>query len=106
MIPPPLPCIDTDGGPEAIPLFKEHGPDVTLMDLRLPGMSGVEAIRAMRAISPEACFVVLTTYDGDEDIHQTLKGGAQGYLIKEMPALFIRLRRPILIRDPNPIPIP
>ncbi len=72
-------------GEEAIPLFKQHKPDVTLMDLRLPGMSGVEAIRAIRAISPKARFVVLTTYEGDEDIHQALKSGAQGYLIKGMP---------------------
>ncbi len=72
-------------GEEAIPLFREHQPDVTLMDLRLPGMSGVDAIRSIRAISPKARFVVLTTYEGDEDIHQALKSGAQGYLIKGMP---------------------
>jgi two-component system, NarL family, response regulator len=72
-------------GEEAIDLFSQHSPDVTLMDLRLPGMSGVEAIRAIRAISPKARFVVLTTYEGDEDIHQALKSGAQGYLIKGMP---------------------
>jgi two-component system, NarL family, response regulator len=72
-------------GEEAIHLFSQHSPDVTLMDLRLPGMSGVEAIRAIRAISPKARFVVLTTYEGDEDIHQALKSGAQGYLIKGMP---------------------
>jgi len=72
-------------GEEAIHLFSRHSPDVTLMDLRLPGMSGVEAIRAIRAIAPKARFVVLTTYEGDEDIHQALKSGAQGYLIKGMP---------------------
>jgi DNA-binding NarL/FixJ family response regulator len=72
-------------GEEAIGLFKERVPDVTLMDLRLPGMGGVEAIRAIRALSPKARFVVLTTYEGDEDIHQALKSGAQGYLIKGMP---------------------
>jgi DNA-binding NarL/FixJ family response regulator len=72
-------------GEEAISLFEQRLPDVTLMDLRLPGMGGVEAIRAIRAISPKARFVVLTTYEGDEDIHQALKSGAQGYLIKGMP---------------------
>jgi DNA-binding NarL/FixJ family response regulator len=74
-----------NSGEEAIALFRQHIPDITLMDLRLPGMGGVEAIRAIRAVSPKARFVVLTTYEGDEDIHQALKSGAQGYLIKGMP---------------------
>jgi DNA-binding NarL/FixJ family response regulator len=74
-----------NSGEEAISLFRQHIPDITLMDLRLPGMGGVEAIRAIRALSPKARFVVLTTYEGDEDIHQALKSGAQGYLIKGMP---------------------
>jgi DNA-binding NarL/FixJ family response regulator len=74
-----------NSGEEAIALFRQHTPDITLMDLRLPGMSGAEVIRAIRAISPKARFVVLTTYEGDEDIHQALKSGAQGYLIKGMP---------------------
>ncbi len=72
-------------GEEGLALFNEHWPDITLMDLRLPGMSGVETIRAIRAVSPKARFVILTTYEGDEDIHQALKSGAQGYLIKGMP---------------------
>lgn len=54
------------------------------MDLRLPGMSGVEAIRTIRSRDPHARFVVLTTYEGDEDIHQALAAGAQGYLLKGM----------------------
>ena len=53
------------------------------MDLRLPGMSGVEAIRAIRAASADARFVVLTTYDGDEDIHQALQAGARAYVLKD-----------------------
>jgi len=73
------------GGREAIALHKEHKPDVTLMDLRLPDLSGVEVIRAIRSISPEARFIVLTTYEGDEDIHQALQAGAHGYIIKGMP---------------------
>lgn len=70
---------------EAIKLFAAAHPDLTLMDLRLPGRSGVEAIRMIRAQDPQARVVVLTTYEGDEDIHQALEAGAQGYLIKGMP---------------------
>jgi DNA-binding NarL/FixJ family response regulator len=72
-------------GEEAITLFRRHKPDVTLMDLRLPGMSGVQAILEIRSGHPKARFVVLTTYEGDEDIHRALEAGAQGYLIKGMP---------------------
>jgi DNA-binding NarL/FixJ family response regulator len=72
-------------GREAIELHKKHQPDVTLMDLRLPDLSGVEVIRAIRAVSPEARFIVLTTYEGDEDIHQALQAGARGYIIKGLP---------------------
>jgi DNA-binding NarL/FixJ family response regulator len=73
-------------GEEAISLFHQHKPDITLMDLRLPGkLGGVEAIAAIRAKSPNARFIVVTTYDGDEDIHRALEAGAQGYVIKGMP---------------------
>jgi DNA-binding NarL/FixJ family response regulator len=72
-------------GEEAVPLFQKYRPDVTLMDLRLPGMSGVDAIRSIRATHPGARFVVLTTYEGDADIHRALEAGAQGYVIKGMP---------------------
>lgn len=71
-------------GDEAIRMHRQLRPDVTLMDLRLPDMSGVEAIRQIRAFSQNAKFVVLTTYEGDEDIHQALEAGASGYLIKGM----------------------
>jgi len=71
-------------GQEATELFWLCKPHVTLMDLRLPGMGGVEAIRAIRSRDPHARFVVLTTYEGDEDIHQALAAGAQGYLLKGM----------------------
>ncbi len=70
---------------EAIEFFDRHRPDLTLMDLRLPGKSGVEAIRTIRQQTPSARFVVLTTYEGDEDIYQALEAGASGYLIKGMP---------------------
>jgi len=72
-------------GEDAVQTFATHLPDVTLMDLRLPGLSGVDAIRTIRHTHPEARFVVLTTYEGDEDIYQALAAGAKGYIIKGMP---------------------
>jgi len=72
-------------GEEAVELFEKHLPDITLMDLRLPGMSGVEAIRTVITKHRNARFVVLTTYEGDEDIHQALQAGARSYIIKGMP---------------------
>ena len=69
-------------GKEAVALARRHQLDVVLMDLRLPGMSGVEAIMAIRKISPETRLVVLTTYEGDEDIHRALEAGAHAYLVK------------------------
>jgi DNA-binding NarL/FixJ family response regulator len=73
-------------GEEAVEFYRRHKPDITLMDLRLPGpMSGVDAITAIRMIEPRARFIVVTTYDGDEDIHRALEAGAQGYVIKGMP---------------------
>lgn len=71
-------------GEEALELFRKHKPDITLMDLRLPGMSGAEAIRAIHKEYPDSRFIVLTTYEGDEDIHKALEAGAQGYLLKGM----------------------
>lgn len=70
---------------EAIDLFEQHRPDIALIDLRLPRMSGVDAIRTIRMRHPKACFVVLTTYEGDEDIYQALEAGARAYVIKGMP---------------------
>jgi DNA-binding NarL/FixJ family response regulator len=72
-------------GEEAVELYEKYLPDITLMDLRLPRMSGVEAIRKIRNRHPQARFVILTTYEGDEDIHQALEAGAMGYIIKGMP---------------------
>ncbi len=82
-------------GEEAVQLFDRLLPDITLMDLRLPGMSGVEAIRAVMARHRDAKFIVLTTYEGDEDIHQALQAGARSYIVKGMPheALIGALRR-------------
>jgi DNA-binding NarL/FixJ family response regulator len=72
-------------GREAVELFEKYLPDVTLMDLRMPEQSGVDAIRAIRAKHRSAMFIVLTTYQGDEDIHKAMTAGAQGYLLKGMP---------------------
>lgn len=77
-------CGQAGSGEEAVRMFREHRPDVTLMDLRLPGMSGLEALRVIRREDPAAHCVVLTTYEGDEDIHQAMAAGAAGYLIKAM----------------------
>jgi DNA-binding NarL/FixJ family response regulator len=71
-------------GAEAVCAHRKFSPDVTLIDLRLPDMSGLETIRRIRTLAPAARFVVLTTYDGDEDIRQALEAGADGYLIKGM----------------------
>jgi DNA-binding NarL/FixJ family response regulator len=71
-------------GEEAITLFRLHRPDITLMDLQLPVMSGLEAIRVIRHEAPEARIVVLTMYNGDEDIHRALRAGASTYLLKDM----------------------
>ena len=69
-------------GAEAIVRFRELRPDVTLMDVQMPGMGGVEAIKAIRAEHPDARIVVLTTYDGDTQAVRALKAGAIGYLLK------------------------
>jgi DNA-binding NarL/FixJ family response regulator len=71
-------------GEEALELFRRLRPDVTLMDLRMPGMGGVEAIRSIRREFPDSRLIVLTTYDGDEDIYRALEAGAQAYLLKDM----------------------
>jgi len=71
-------------GKQALELYRQHRPDVTLMDLRMPQLSGVEAITAIRKEFRDARLIVLTTYDGDEDIYRSLQAGAQGYLLKDM----------------------
>ena len=71
-------------GKQAVELFRQHQPDVTIMDLRLPHMTGVESITAIRRDFPSARIIVLTTYDGDEDIYRALQAGARGYLLKDM----------------------
>ena len=72
-------------GQEAVAMFREHRPDIVLMDLRMPGMSGVEATIAIREEFPDSRIIVLTTYDGDENIYRALQAGARAYLLKDIP---------------------
>jgi DNA-binding NarL/FixJ family response regulator len=72
-------------GAEAIQLFKQHVPDVTLMDLRLPDISGIDTLIAIRSEFPEARIIMLTTFEGDVEIQRALQAGARGYLLKNMP---------------------
>ena len=74
----------TSGG-DAIRKFREHRPDVTLMDLRMPDMSGIDTMIAIRNECPEARIVMLTTFEGDVEIQRSLEAGARGYLLKSMP---------------------
>lgn len=71
-------------GQQAIDLYNQHTPDITLIDLRMPVVGGVEAISAIRNKFPDARLIVLTTYDGDEDIYRSLQAGAKGYLLKDV----------------------
>jgi DNA-binding NarL/FixJ family response regulator len=76
---------EASNGSEAIDLFRKHKPDVTLMDLRLPGMSGVDAMIAIRGEFPDARVIILTTFEGDVEIQRALEAGARAYMLKTMP---------------------
>lgn len=71
-------------GRQGVDLYHQFQPDVTIMDLRLPVLTGVEAIQEIRRLSPQARIIVLTTFDGDENIYRALQAGARGYLLKDM----------------------
>jgi DNA-binding NarL/FixJ family response regulator len=75
---------EASDGEDAIEAHRKHKPDITLMDLRLPKIGGADAIARIRAESPSARIIVLTTFDGDEDIFRALQAGAKGYLLKGM----------------------
>ena len=75
---------EAENGANAVALFRDHRPDVALMDLRMPVMDGVEAIRAITTEFPDARILALTTYEGDADIRRALEAGASGYLLKDM----------------------
>ena len=72
-------------GRDAVEFFEQHQPDVTLMDLRMPEMGGVAAIVSIREQFPDARIIILTTYDGDEEIYRGLQAGAMAYLLKDTP---------------------
>jgi DNA-binding NarL/FixJ family response regulator len=76
---------EASNGREAIQRFREHAPDVTLMDLRLPDMSGIDAMIAIRSEFPEARIIILTTFAGDVEIQRALEAGARAYVLKSMP---------------------
>jgi DNA-binding NarL/FixJ family response regulator len=76
---------EASSGHEAIEVFRAHRPDVTLMDLRLPDISGVDAMLAIRTEFADARVIMLTTFEGDAEIHRALEAGAQGYMLKSMP---------------------
>jgi DNA-binding NarL/FixJ family response regulator len=78
---------EAEDAEQAVHLFREHRPDVTLMDLRLPDEDGISATRRIREEFPSARFLVISTLDGDEDIHRALKAGALGYVFKTIPGL-------------------
>jgi DNA-binding NarL/FixJ family response regulator len=75
---------ETGDGRKAVELWKKHRPDVTLMDLRMPELDGVNAIYEIRAAEPNARIIVLTTFDGDEDIYRGMRAGAKSYLLKDV----------------------
>ncbi|HEY4050456.1 MAG TPA: response regulator transcription factor [Acidobacteriaceae bacterium] len=85
-----MPGIEVAGeaadGLQAVQLHRELNPDITLMDLQLPKLGGVDAIARIRTLTPDARFIVLTTFDGDEDIYRAIQAGAKAYLLKGMTA--------------------
>ena len=93
-------------GQEALELFQQHRPDITLMDLKMPVMGGVEAIRAIRRASDSAKIIVLSTYGGDEDIHRALVAGATTYLLKDtLSEDLVRVIRAVTAGE-RPLPPP
>ena len=86
---------EASNGREAVDLWKQHQPDVTLLDLRMPELDGVGALKEIRGDNEKARIIVLTTFDGDEDIYRAIQAGAKGYLLKDAPreALMDCIRR-------------
>jgi len=76
---------EASSGEEAIQLYRQHRPDVTLMDLRLPDKNGIDALAAIRSEFPEARVVMLTTFEGDAEVKRAMEAGARGYALKNMP---------------------
>jgi DNA-binding NarL/FixJ family response regulator len=97
---------EAENGARAVALFREHGPDVTLMDLRMPVMDGVEAIRTITTEFPDARILALTTYEGDADIRRALEAGASGYLLKDMLLTEVLTAIRAVHRGERVIPVP
>ena len=76
---------DASSGGEALQKFREHQPDVTLMDLRLPDVSGIDAMIAIRTEFAQARIIMLTTFEGDVEVQRALEAGARAYMLKSMP---------------------
>jgi len=74
---------EAGSGAEAVEAFRKFHPDVTLMDLRMPGVDGIEATKEIRKIDPDAKIIALTSYDGDQEIYRALEAGVRGYILKE-----------------------
>jgi len=93
-------------GKEAVEFFRQHRPDITLMDLKMPVMGGVEAIQAIRGECPSAKVIVLSTYEGDDDIFRALEAGATSYLLKDTLAEdLVRVIREVFAGG-RPLPAP
>src|SRR6266540_88702 len=95
---------EASNGREAIQKYREHQPDVTLMDLRLPDMSGIDSMIAIRSEFPEARIIMLTTFEGDVEIQRSLEAGARGYLLKSMPPKDLTEASRVVegVQTPNP----
>src|SRR5262245_113450 len=77
---------DAGHGLEALEAYQKHRPDVTLLDLRMPVMEGVEVVQRLRELDPRALVIILTTYDTDEEISRALRAGAKAYVLKDIAA--------------------
>src|SRR6202050_1061475 len=97
---------EASDGEQAVALFRQTRPGVTLMDLRLPKMNGVEAIGKIRGEFPAARIIVLTTFDGDEDIYRAMQAGAKGYLLKGMTGEELMDALRTLYARTSPLPAP
>jgi DNA-binding NarL/FixJ family response regulator len=95
-----------ENGERAVALYREHRPDVVLMDLRMPVMDGVEAIRTITMEFPGARILALTTYEGDADIRRALDAGARGYLLKDMLLTDVIAAIRAVRRGERVIPVP
>lgn len=76
---------EVEDGRNVVEAFRKHRPDVVLLDLRLPGMDGIQVIKALRQVSPDARIVVLSSYGGGDDVTRAIQNGASGYVLKNMP---------------------